>query len=286
MDSRVKQVKEFCVGILIGIASMLPGISGAVIAVCFGVYERLVRDVAEVRTRLRSDFWFIAIMALGLLVGVIISAKFLTELMDAYRVAALFLFVGLIAGQVPTVYYMTKPKENGPMTRANWTALICGLLIMGGMAVVSLYSGGGDYPLTHDTLSVVIMFFVGIICAVSAIAPGISHSTVLVAMGMLAPFYAAIAHADLILVLPMVAGFILGALWFAKIMNRCFQEHERSTTFAILGLTLGSLITLTATTCWAITSVGEALGGIVTCAIGVAISLWFMRLGLKYQLNE
>jgi len=286
MDPHIRQVKQFLIGILVGIASMLPGISGAVIAVCFGVYERMVRDVAEVRTRLRSDFWFIAIIAFGLLVGVIISARFLTDLMDAYRVEALFLFVGLIAGQVPTVYYMTKPKENGPLTKLNWAALICGLLIMGGMALVSLYSGGGDYPLTHDTASVIIMFLVGIICAVSAIAPGISHSTVLVAIGMLAPFYAAIAHADLILILPMLAGFIVGALGFAKVMNICFQKHKRSTTFATLGLTLGSLATIVTTTCWSITSIGEALGGIITCVIGVAVSLWFMRLGLKYQINE
>ena len=287
MESWIRRVKEFLIGAIIGIAAMLPGISGAVLAVCFGIYERLIVDIAELRTKVREDFWFLLTLGLGLLAGVFISAKFLTDLMDAYRVIALFLFVGLIAGQVPTVYYMTKdnPHSHEPLTRYNWAALIAGLLIMGAMGAVGLYTGGGDYPISDDLKSAAIMFIVGIVCAVSALAPGISHSTILIVIGMLNPFYRAIAEGDLFLVLPMLVGFVIGALLFAKFMKAVLRDHNRSTCFTIFGLTVGSLISLTVTSVITIASGLDVISAVLAAAVGFAISIWFMRLGLKYEVK-
>ncbi|MDD4669299.1 MAG: DUF368 domain-containing protein [Candidatus Methanomethylophilus sp.] len=288
MESWTKRLNEFIVGILIGIAAMFPGISGAVLAVCFGIYERLIVDIAELRTKVREDWKFLVVLALGLLAGVFLSAKLLSDLMDTYRVIALFLFVGLIAGQVPTVYYMTRknPHTHEPLTGYNWAALIAGLLIMGSMGVLSLHTGGGDYPIADDAVSAFIMFLVGIICAVSALAPGISHSTILIVIGMLNPFYSAIAEGDLVLVLPMLIGFVAGALLFAKFMKMVLRDHNRSTTLMIFGLTLGSLISLTLTSALEIVSTADILGAALACVVGAVVSLWFVRLGLKYDIKE
>ena len=274
MESRAKAVKEILVGIVVGIASMLPGISGAVICVCFGIYERLVRDVARLRVYLRKDFWFILFLLIGILIGTLVSAK-----------ECQFLFAGLIAGQIPAVYHMTKPRESA-WTRANWAALAIGFVIMGSMLIMYFTGGSDDVILGHDAAGMVVMFVVGIVVAISAMVPGISHSTILIVFGLFTLFTDTISNLDGTFLVSMAAGAVVGLLGFSKIVHYALEHHHRSTSFLIFGLTVGSLVTLI------ITSVGDAenithiLAGAVVVVIGLAVGIWFMRKSAEQEFSE
>lgn len=285
MESRAKAVKEILVGIVVGIASMLPGISGAVICVCFGIYERLVRDVARLRVYLRKDFWFILFLLIGILIGTLVSAKILSGAMDKYPTECQFLFAGLIAGQIPAVYHMTKPRESA-WTRANWAALAIGFVIMGSMLIMYFTGGSDDVILGHDAAGMVVMFVVGIVVAISAMVPGISHSTILIVFGLFTLFTDTISNLDGAFLVSMAAGAVVGLLGFSKIVHYALEHHHRSTSFLIFGLTVGSLVTLI------ITSVGDAenithiLAGAVMFVIGLAVGIWFMRKSAEQEFSE
>ena len=97
MASVLKSARDLIVGTVIGITAMLPGISGATMAVAFGIYERLIRDLAELRTYLIKDIRFILLVAIGLVIGTILCAKVLDDVLVTYPVFAL-MFTAVLCG--------------------------------------------------------------------------------------------------------------------------------------------------------------------------------------------
>lgn len=284
MAERFRGFKEIVVGILVGITAMLPGISGAVICVCFGIYERIVRDLALLRVYLKKDFWFILYLVAGVLIGTLIAAKILSGAMDRYPTESLFLFAGLIAGQLPAVWKMTEP-DKGRFGRNEWIATAVGFIIMGSMLAADLMGNGGDTELGHSATDMAIMFAVGLVVAVSALMPGISHSTVLVVFGLFTAFTDSISNMDAVLLLPLALGAIIGVLGFSKVVQYALTKHHRLTGCLIFGLTAGSLVTVALSTIAGIDGWAHAVGGAATFIIGLAVSIWFLRKGDLQDMN-
>lgn len=278
-----KTLRGLVVGVLIGVAAMLPGISGAVMAVAFGIYERLVRDIAELRVYLRKDFRFLMILVIGVAIGTVLSAKILNVVLDEYPVPSQFLFAGLILGQMPAVYRMCGRAPGERLRTADWAALILGFAIMGSMIVADIMGGREDISVAHDAAGFILMFVIGLIVAVSALVPGISHSTILIVFGAMTVFTEAIGDLELFLLLPLALGVVVGALGFSKVVHYALENHHRTTSFLILGLTVGSLITLTFTTAADVSSVVDAVAGIAAFVVGTVVSLWFVRMGGAYS---
>jgi putative membrane protein len=275
MVSKIEQIKRFFIGTIVGIASMLPGVSGGVIAVCFGIYERLVADLADLRHRIKTDFYFLLVIGLGILFGMFVIAFGLEYLMDTYMVIALFFFVGLIIGQMPELWKLTKPKTQ-KFDSYNILAVIVGFLIM----VAILFMGvANDVVLGHDLSSYISLIFVGIIIAVSKLAPGISGSTIILALGLYHPLMKAITDLDWALIIPLMLGLIVGLLAFAKFINYALNSHKTSTYCMIIGLTIGSILVIFDYAYQDISSYLDVIGGIVSLLLGIGLSLLFVRIG-------
>ncbi len=275
MVSTIEHIKRFFVGIIVGIASMLPGVSGGVIAVCFGIYERLVSDLADLRHRIKTDFYFLLIIGLGILVGMFLIAFGLEYLMDTYMVIALFFFVGLIVGQMPELWKITKPKTE-KLDSYNILAAVIGFLIM----IAILFMGvANDVVLGHDVASYLSLIFVGVIIAVSKLAPGISGSTIILALGLYHPLMKAITDLDWALIIPLMFGLIIGLLAFAKFINYALNSHKTSTYCMIIGLTVGSILVILDYAYVDISSYLDVIGGMVSLLLGIGLSLLFVKIG-------
>lgn len=275
MVSKLEQIKRFFIGTIVGIASMLPGVSGGVIAVCFGIYERLVADLADLRHRIKTDFYFLLVIGLGILFGMFIIAFGLEYLMDTYMVIALFFFVGLIVGQMPELWKITKPKTQR-FDSYNILAAAVGFLIM----IAILFMGvANDVVLGHDLSSYLSLILVGIIIAVSKLAPGISGSTIILALGLYHPLMTAITNLDWALIIPLMFGLIVGLLAFAKFINYALNSHKTSTYCMIIGLTIGSILVILDYAYVDISSYFDVIGGMVSLLLGIGLSLLFVRIG-------
>lgn len=274
MGVSLASIKQFIVGILVGIASMLPGVSGAVVAVCFGVYERLIADLADISHKLRSDLPFILILGFGILAGMMVIAFGLKYASDNYATLLMFFFVGLIAGQIPQLYNLTSAPE--PLNITNILAFIIGFVIMGSFLFLGT---GSDQTLSHDLITVVYMLIIGIILAVSKIAPGISGSTILLVLGLYYPLINVMTSLDMILLIPVGIGLIIGILGFSKVMNYFLNYHRRSTYLIILGLTVGSLLVVISLAMNDLFTTMDIITGIIVTVIGVIVSLAFVKLG-------
>ena len=270
---------NFIIGILVGAASMLPGISGGVIAVIFRIYERLIYDVNHIRTKIREDFWFLAVVLLGIMAGMIAFVFITDYLLNTWFIATMFLFVGLIIGQLPELVKITKKGEPTKTSHVIWLAV--GLAVMVFLLILHLYFGEADEGAviadSDIAVGAVLAFIAGAILALSKIIPGISGSTVLLALGLYIWMLDIIKGFDLPYLIPFGIGFIAAVFGGAKLMGHLLENHHHPVYYFILGLTVGSVFVIAAMA--GVGNVTDVLIGCAAAAAGILISFALTKIG-------
>ena len=132
---------------------------------------------------------------------------------------------------------------------------------------------GSDVVVDHDAIGIVLMVLVGMAVAVSALLPGLSHSTLLLACGLMTAFLDAVSNLDFFLLAPLALGAVAAVLVFSKIIHRALEDHHLTTLLFILGLTTGSILVIGYNAACLVGSVADVAGGIIAAAIGFAASL-------------
>ncbi|MGN0098509.1 MAG: DUF368 domain-containing protein [Candidatus Methanomethylophilaceae archaeon] len=272
----LKPLKDILVGAMVGIVSMLPGASGATIAVIFGIYERLVSDLADIRHRLLKDLRFIALILIGVVLGMMVCAFGLEFLMDNLEIPTMFFFAALIVAQIPDI--MKLGDDGTPLSKWNIVAFIAGFAIM----IAFLFIGDGNDVELEGMTGVVLMVLVGIILAVSKLAPGVSGSTVLLALGLYTPFMHALTDLDITYLLPILIGLLIGILGFSKVMDHCMRAHKKSTYVMILGLTAGSVITVSVQALMKLDGTEMIAMSIAGIVIGLLLGIGLSRVASSY----
>ena len=230
-------LRNALIGVITGIFMILPGASGATVTVLFGVYERLIRDVSKLTKYLREDLFFLLTLGAGGIVGIVVCSKGMDFLIDEYAIPLMFFFAALILIQLPDIW---KESDDGQkLTGYNIAAIIAGVAVM----AIVLFIGMQDFSLEGNT-GIIAMFLAGLIYAVCAISPGISGSTILLALGLYTALVEGIGNLDFGAILPLAVGAVVGVLAFAKLMDHFFRNNRKSTYCVIFGLTLGSVITV------------------------------------------
>ena len=126
--SEDRSLKNIIIGFIIGVGSVLPGVSGGILAVGFGVYERMITAVGNLRERLGPDFWFLATIGSGFALGGVLTVLGLNYAFGNYEVLMMCLFLGLVAGQVPGVWKLARGDVE---TKPFYTAMaVAGLAVM------------------------------------------------------------------------------------------------------------------------------------------------------------
>lgn len=272
----LKPLKDILVGVLVGLVSMLPGASGATIAVIFGIYERLVSDLADIRHRLLKDLRFIILIFIGIVLGMMVCAFGLEFLMDHIEVPTMFFFAALIVAQIPDI--MKLGDDGEPLSKWNIATFVVGFVIM----IAFLFLGDGNDVELEGITGTVLMVLVGIILAVSKLAPGVSGSTVLLALGLYAPFMHALTDMDIGYLLPILIGLVIGVLGFSKIVDHCMRNHKKSTYVMILGLTAGSVITVSVQAIMKLSGTGMIAMSIAGIVIGLLLGIGLSKVASSY----
>ncbi len=283
-----RALKDFLVGGLVGFMSMMPGASGGMIAVVFGIYERLVADLADIRGRLLKDLGFVVPVGLGIVAGLAVCAVAINLLLQDWEVPMMFLFAALILCQIPDVRRMCDKGETAPVSCLNMVAFAAGLAVM----VAFLFTGTSDFGISLmelDLLSVILLFVVGAVVALSKVVPGLSGAAILLAIGLYTPLMGLIGDTDLsslseriVALIPLGIGFVVGALLLAKAVDRLIRDHRRSTYYCILGLMVGSIITVCADGAMQYTD--DMLAATIVCiVVGLLCGYAVSKLSARYS---
>ena len=256
-------------GALIGLGAVLPGISGGVLSVVFGVYrpimELLSDPVHKWRTHLPELFPYMIGSAAGFL-GV---ANLLSYVLETYPEPSVCVFVGLIVGMLPSLW-----REAGEQGR-NVGNVILSCVTFVAMLSLLFWLQNSQNTVEPGFFS---FLFCGFAFALSVIAPGMSFSTILMPLGLYTPFVEGIGHVRLAVLLPGVAGGVVTFICLAKLVNRLFERQYALMFHGIIGI-VGAATVMTVPWGSFATSADAASRNLFCMAAGIvaAILLDFMN---------
>lgn len=229
-------------GFVIGIANVIPGVSGGTLAVVLGIYERLITSIDRL-FRLRAGWLssglFVFQVLIGVGIGIATLAHFMERLLARYPYGMAFLFMGLILGSLPSlVRRLETPKVSPGGIAAFALAFLVVAVTSGGAEGLGLqYLPGG-----FRTLG--LFFLSGIAGAAAMVVPGISGSFVLVLLGTYTAVLYAVNNRDLIFLSVVALGALLGIVLVTRLIAYLLRRLHRLTYSAIIGLVAGSVVAL------------------------------------------
>ena len=263
-------------GALIGGGAILPGVSGGVLAVVFGIYRPMMELLSHPFRALKKNLWLFIPIVIGVGIGFVGFAKLMALLFAEDSPYPISLFVGLILGTVPSL--LKTARSQGRKPAADMTALI--LTFTGLLAFLIILEGTGSMNLT---LTPVWALISGLIWGFSLIVPGLSSSSILIFMGLYKSIMDDVGRLQLGTVIPLLLGIALVAFLFARVIDSLFNKHFSVASHAIVGLVLASTIMI-------IPRVYAGLGQILLClslaVIGFA-GAWYLGVwGEKYEAHK
>jgi len=276
----------------VGAANIMPGISGATLAVIFRVYDRLITAANQLFSRkFAAAFNVLVPFTVGALVGVFAFGSAIGFLIERVPFPTMTFIAGLMAGTTPFLY--SQATKGGKKKAAYYVAALLAAAVIILMAVLTPAS-----PTSADAVNAPIVFFFigGAVAAAVMVIPGVSGSMVLIMLGL----YPAVIHIinlvrefllspspELLMpilrvALPMVGGVILGGILMSKLIAILLKTHFNLMYFLILGLVVGTIFILFTDTS-ALQSYDRLnpliiITGVITFTIGMFLAL---KLGKK-----
>jgi len=228
-------------GMAMGVAELVPGVSGGTIAFVAGIYEEFITTINNVNLKTLKlwreegfkSFWkalngnFLAVLLLGMAISILSFTRLIRWLLENEPIPLWSFFCGLVLASVIVVAKSIK----------KWNLPVILLLVIG--AVVAYYIT--SLPPSANTDSLPFIFLSGAIAICAMVLPGISGSFILVLLGSYKTVIDAIDEKDFKILITMALGMIFGILSFARVLKWMFDHHRSMTLSLLTGFILGSL---------------------------------------------
>lgn len=274
--------KDVLKGVVIGIANAIPGVSGGTMMVSMGIYDKIIYSVTHLFSQLKKSIMTLLPYFVGMAVGIVGLAFCIKALYANVPFQTSMLFIGLILGGIPILTGHLKGKKIGVPHVVVFLIFFAGIILM-----QYLGGAGEDVVLTTDLVSLIKLFFVGVVASATMVIPGVSGSMMLMIMGYYNPvitsitdFIAALKTGDVqqllhicIILIPFGLGVVIGIFAIAKLIEILLEKFEALTYCAIMGLVISSPVVILMGTAMAGITVLTVLTGVVTLAVGVGIAL-------------
>lgn len=243
----MKYVKLSLQGFIIGIGKVIPGVSGAMFAMLFGVYEKALRIISNLRKELKGNFLFMSVLGLSILSAIIFGSNIIKRCLDTYYIQTMFLFIGMMVAGIKSLFQNIKGKEIHKKSKAlAFFISICLVLI----SLIDINGGRSAVP--KNLFSVIMLLISGFLDITASIIPGICGTALLMIIGYYDVVISALGDLlnisnlvnNLFVLTPFLIGMILGAIIISKIVNYLFKNYKDATYYAIFCFAIASIIIL------------------------------------------
>ncbi len=260
-------------GVFVGVANVIPGVSGGTIAFLLGIYDYLTESIAEFFTctkeKRKEYLIFLIQIGIGVLLGIVLFARIISYLYEYYPEPTSFFFIGLIIASLPIIL-----KENeGKVGRLSIGTFVLGfilVILLSNMSDKGLQTEGGIVINFAYSLK---LYFCGTIAAGAMVIPGISGSLLLVLLGEYYNVLDFINNREVIPLAIIAFGVITGILFIAKLIDFLLKKHRNSTIFFILGLILASIYAI-----WPGFSFDKAFINLLSIIFGIGLVYFSKKL--------
>lgn len=284
-------LKKILQGMVVGIANIIPGVSGGTMMVAMGLYDSLIHAITHLKREFKKSMQLLIPIFAGAGIAIIVLARVFELLLETYPIQTNLAFSGLIAGSLPFIF---KKVKGHTVTIGKIIPFLIFFAIVIAMALMG-ETGGAAADVSFNLVNVIKLFFVGLIAAATMVIPGVSGSMMLMLLGYydtilktinrfmeaLAKFDIPAMAGELGVLIPFGIGVLVGIGVIAKIIEFIFMKAEIHAYYAIIGLILASPIAILIKTDWADLSVISIATGVITFAIG-----WFVASKLGGEPEE
>lgn len=300
--------KSALLGFIIGLAVIVPGISGSTVAIIFKLYDQFLYAIGNLFKKFKACFAFLLPIGLGIVVGVLVGFLGVKKLLELNLFAVVCLFAGLMSGAFPAV----KDEIKGVKITAKRAILfVVGLIVPVALGCLSAVLTAKDFSAVSQSgasvvsnvfdevkvWQVLLAIVIGYAVAITQIVPGLSASALLMAIGWYKSVLdsASVSYVKsnpmvLLVYAGLAVGFLLGLLSFSKALTALFNKARATSYCMIVGLSLGSILSMFCngdvmeTYCnWAVGNVPSkeivlsVVLGVVLFAVGVIVSYLLVR---------
>lgn len=273
--------KKILQGMIVGIANIIPGVSGGTMMVAMGLYDKLIHSITHLKSEFKESMKLLIPIFAGAGLAIVLLSRLFEFLLVNYPIPTNFAFCGLIAGSLPFIF---KKVKGHSVSAGKFIPffIFFGIVIL--MAVLG-ENGGAAADVSFSLINVIKLFAVGIIAAATMVVPGVSGSMMLMLLGYydtiietINDFIDALIAFNLNEILrvfgilvPFGIGIVIGIFAIAKLIEFIFKKAEIHAYYGIIGLILASPIAILMKTDWSQFSIPLLAIGIATFIAG-----WFV----------
>ena len=270
----IRWLRDLLCGVLIGAGAILPGVSGGVLAVVFDIYRPFMEVLTHPREAIPKYWrWFLPI-GLGCAIGFLGFAKGIAAAIDVSSTVTTWLFIGLIVGTVPSLF-----REAGKEGRSigSWVSMA----VCAGAIFFSLFYVGKVICVTVEP-NFWWYNFCGALWGMSLVIPGLTSSSVMMALGLYQPMLEGLARLDFLVLSACLPGMVLTILLLARLGSWFFRKHYSIAFHGIFGIVLASTLVIIPTS---YVGAWEIVLSAVCCIGGFLLAYFMARLDRRIQEN-
>ena len=256
-------------GFIIGIGKIIPGVSGSVLAITLGVYDKSVEYINNFKSNKKESLKYLLPLGIGIIISIIIFSKIITILLNKYYQITMLFFIGLIIGGLPEIIKKTNKEDN--------IIVITSFIIF---FIISISNLNSNYILKGNVLDVMILFISGLLEAIGTVVPGVSSSALLMILGTYNAILSSIGNitdikiilTNIKIIIPFLLGVLLGIIILIKIIDYLLKKHENKLYSFVLGVLLSSIVLLIIKVFKVKITIIELILGIIFLSLGILIS--------------
>ncbi len=237
----------FSIGTIVGVANIIPGLSGGTMAVITGIYERIISIISSLFKNikkwsvLKKDLLFLLPVILGALTGILLLSNLIKYLLVAHYMPTLFCFLGLIAGSLPLIF--RKANHKG----FNGKYLIGFLITLAFMLMLAYLSSQLQSIVPVEAFGMSLLEYLliavyGMIAAAVMVVPGISGSMIMMMLGVYNAVINAVSSLNIMVLIPFIIGAVFGIVLISKLIKLLLDRFYGYTYYVILGFVTGSIV--------------------------------------------
>lgn len=235
-------------GMIIGVANIIPGVSGGTLMITLGLYEEIINVISHLFQNFKKNIKFILPIGIGIGLSILLLSKIISICLDKYPFPTTFFFVGLILGGIPLIWKKAKYSKHN---FSNWLVFLFTFLVI----LLFAFFKDLEKVISLDNLNFInylTLFLIGVISAATMVIPGISGAFVLMLTGYYTPIidtirsltdFHLLAH-NLLILIPFGIGIVVGIIVVAKLIDFFLKKYPIKTYYAVLGFVLASMISI------------------------------------------
>ena len=236
-------IQELIKGIIIGIAKIIPGLSGAVLMISFNLYDKAVDSITNFFSNPKKNTFFLINLGLGVIIGIVLFSKIITYFLTNFYLYTTALFLGLIIGGIPVI--TTKITKRS----SNYLLIFLAFIFM---FIIGVATPNNHYELKHNLIDLLVFFSSGLLEAIGTVLPGISSTSLLMLIGVYDSylitlgniFNLSLLYETMYFLVPFSIGLFIGIITITLLVNYLFKYYQAKTFAIILGISCATIISL------------------------------------------